>query len=97
MIVLHPLLIVSLTTSKNKIELIHSNLEESLNTFTDQFPSTAPTFHGLSFEDFRIVSESDVRKVITSSPTKSCALEPIPTWLLKQCFRLGGPCSHCDC
>ena len=71
---------------KNKIELIRSNLEESLNTSTDQLPSTAPIFHGLSLEQFRVVSEPDVRKVITSSPTKSCALDPIPTWLLKQCL-----------
>ena len=27
----------------------------------------------------------DVRKIIHASPTKSCALDPIPTWLLKQC------------
>ena len=71
---------------KNEIELICSNLEEYLNTSTDQLPSTAHIFHGLSLEQFRVVSESDVRKVITSSPTKSCALDPIPTWLLKQCL-----------
>ena len=71
---------------RNKIELIRSNLEESLNTSTDQSLSTVPIYHGLSLEQFRVVSESDVRKVITSSPTKSCALDPIPTWLLKQCL-----------
>ena len=27
----------------------------------------------------------DIQKIISSSPTKSCALDPIPTWLLKQC------------
>ena len=71
---------------KNKIGLIRSDLEESLNTSTDQLPSIAPIFHGLSLEKFRVVSESDVREVITSSPTKSCALDHIPTWLLKQCL-----------
>ena len=76
---------------KNKIELIRSNLEESLNTSTDQLPSTTPIFHGLSLEQFRVVSESDVRKVITSSPTKSCVLDPIPTWLLKQCLDQVAP------
>ena len=63
---------------KNKIELIRSNLEESLNTSPDQLPSTAPIFHGLSLEEFRVVSVADVRKVITSSPTKSCALDQVP-------------------
>ena len=76
---------------KNRIELIRSNLEEYLNTSTDQLPSTAPIFHGLSLEQFRAVSESDVRKVITSSPTKSYALDPIPTWLLKQCLDQVAP------
>ena len=71
---------------KNKIELICGDLEESLNTSIEQLPSTAPIFHGLSFEQFRVDSESDIRKVITSSPTKSCALDPIPTWSLKQCL-----------
>ena len=76
---------------KNKIELIRSNLEEYLNTSTDQVPSPAPIFHGLSLKQFRVISESDVRKVITSSPTKSCAPEPIPTWLLKQCLDQVAP------
>ena len=72
---------------KNKIELICSNLEQSLNTSTDQLPSTALIF----LEQFRVVSESDARKVITSSPTKSCAFDPIPTWLLKQCLDQVAP------
>ena len=76
---------------KDKIELIRSTFEESLNTPTDQLPSTAPIFHGLSLEQLRVVSESDVRKVITSSPTKYCALDPIPTWLLKQCLDQVAP------
>ena len=76
---------------KNKIELIRSDLEESLNTSTDQLPSTAPIFHGLTFEQFRVVSEADVRKVIASFPTKSCAFDPIPTWLLKQCLDQAAP------
>ena len=29
--------------------------------------------------------------IITSSPTKSCALDPIPTWLLKQCLDQVAP------
>ena len=63
---------------KNKIELIRSDLEESLNTSTDQLPSTAPIFHGLS--QFRVVSETDITKVILHHPLqKSCALDPIPT------------------
>ena len=36
-------------------------------------------------DSFTEVSENDIRKIIHSSPTKSCALDPIPTWLLKKC------------
>ena len=68
-----------------KIELIRNNLETSLNSSTDQVPDSVSIFCGVSFEQFNVVSEADIRKIICSSPTKSCALDPIPTWLLKQC------------
>ncbi len=32
------------------------------------------------------VSEEDVEKVIRKNPPKSCTLDPIPTWLLKDCL-----------
>ena len=40
---------------------------------------------GEMIDSFTEVSEDDIRKIIHSSPTKSCALYPIPTWLLKKC------------
>ncbi len=36
--------------------------------------------------EFQTVSEESVEKVIRKSPTKSCILDPIPTWLLKDCL-----------
>ena len=36
------------------------------------------------FNNFREYSSSDVRRVIMASPTKSCILDPIPTFLLKE-------------
>ena len=38
-------------------------------------------------EDFAPVTMSETRNVIGSSPSKSCKLDPIPTWLLKSCLR----------
>ena len=35
-------------------------------------------------DSFTEVSEDDIRKIIHSSPTKSCDLDPIPTLLLKK-------------
>jgi hypothetical protein len=32
---------------------------------------------------FESVTEKEIRKIIESSPPKSCCLDPIPTWLLK--------------
>ena len=36
----------------------------------------------LSF--FRSCSETEVRRIITASATESCALDPIPTFLLRE-------------
>jgi hypothetical protein len=36
-------------------------------------------------ESFRLTQETEISKLISSSASKSCALDPIPTWLLKQC------------
>ncbi len=36
------------------------------------------------FESFMQVSVGDVRKLIQKSKSKSCSLDPIPTWLLKE-------------
>ena len=67
-----------------KIELIRNNLETPLDSSTDQVPDSVSIFCGVSFEQVNVVSEADIRKIISSSPTKSCDLDPIPTWLLKQ-------------
>ena len=66
-----------------KIRMIHEGLQSV------QDPSFIPipeSFDGELFTDFRPVSEEDVAKIIKSSPSKSCSLDPIPTQLLKQCL-----------
>ena len=64
-----------------KIELIRNNLETSLNSSTDQVPDSVSIFCGVSFEQFNVVSEADIRKIISSSLTKSCALLRSNLWL----------------
>ena len=39
-----------------------------------------------SFPEFCLVSEDFVRDIIMKSPSTSCSLDPIPTWLLKRCL-----------
>ena len=63
--------------------------------------SSRQCFHicGVYFEQFSVVSEAYIHKIISSSPTKSYALDPIHTWLLKQCQKPPGTCSYnyCKC
>ncbi len=41
-----------------------------------------------SFNEFNMLSEDDVRKMISNSASKSCQLDPAPTWLIKECLDL---------
>ena len=69
----------------DKIKSIRQDLENSLNT-PDYTTNVASDFDGVPLEKFRIVHQDEVRKIITSSPSKSCALDPIPTSILKLCL-----------
>ena len=40
---------------------------------------------GPKLEKFRPVTQEETQKLIIGSPTKSCSLDPIPTFLLKEC------------
>ena len=40
----------------------------------------------MPLKEFRIVHQEEVRKIISSSPSKSCSLDPIPTSILKLCL-----------
>jgi hypothetical protein len=35
---------------------------------------------------FNLTTEDEVQKLVMSAPTKSCNIDPIPTWLLKECL-----------
>ena len=41
---------------------------------------------GNSLQTFEIATEEEVKKIITSSASKQCLLDPIPTYLLKDCI-----------
>ena len=47
--------------------------------------SSEPAFDGTLMTDFAEATEDEVRKLIARSPCKSCDLDPLPTWLLKEC------------
>ena len=42
-------------------------------------------FQGTKFTEFKPVTEPDIRKLINAMPNKHCRLDPLPTWLTKEC------------
>ena len=48
--------------------------------------STQPTYTPAwsCMDSFRSVTEAEVRQILCSSPSKSCSLDPIPTFLLRE-------------
>ena len=61
----------------NKISKIRDTFSTS-GSFNDAPDSVPPAFNA-----FMPVTEDEVYKCISESPTKSCSLDPIPTFLLK--------------
>ena len=70
-----------LTFFRAKVENIRGSLEPTLNPSSTELP-----FTGMPFDKFREVTEQDVAEIILKSPTKSCDLDPLPTYLLKDCI-----------
>lgn len=67
----------------NKIQMLLNRLTIiSLPTVSIDLPESC----GSSFTSFHEVSKEEVQKIIMNSATKSCALDPIPTILFKQCL-----------
>ena len=67
-----------------KIATIRSNIQPS----SDCDPISVeyePIFNGTPLSTFRSASEEEVRKIIDHAASKSCELDPMPTWLLKKC------------
>ena len=65
-----------------KIEKIRQQFDA--NPTASSWPCQRQTKHLLT--TFPPVTEEHVEKLIKASATKSCSLDPIPTWLLKTCL-----------
>ena len=69
-----------------------SAIREELDRPSPQTHSTMVTpvsddeFSGQKLQGFQLASEAEIRKLIADAPTKSCELDPLPTWLLKLCL-----------
>ena len=69
----------------DKIKSIRQDLENLSNTPNGTI-NVISDFDGVPLKEFRIVHQEEVRKIISSSPSKSCSLDPIPTSILKLCL-----------
>ena len=74
------------TFFNSKIERIVNNLDIIPNNCHDETGSgSEPSNDSLAtFTEFQQVGEDDVRTMIKNSPSKSCRLDPAPTWLIKK-------------
>ena len=53
--------------------------------FTRAALSDDVCFDGVPLINFMPITESDVERLVAIAPCKTCELDPLPTWLLKQC------------
>ena len=66
----------------DKIERIRQGFQNvnSNNEITTNIPEVS------KLKEFQNISEDKVRKLILKMPTKHCTLDPLPTWLAKDCI-----------
>ena len=67
-----------------KIDTIRKDLDAYGAAVSDPLPHDTP-ISPVSFRSFEPLQIDDVRRVIMAAPSKSCALDPIPTPLLISC------------
>ena len=68
----------------DKILKIRENLEEVADL--SQSVSSNKFNTNKRLDNFKAVSEDEVQKLIAETPSKSCELDALPTWLLKECL-----------
>ena len=69
----------------DKIERIKDNLKNSQPSETTNTQYTCENSSTATFSSLAAMSEDSVREMIMKSPSTSCNLDPISTWLLKKC------------
>ena len=69
------------TFFNNKISDLRDNLTGGTLTHQDPTPLTH-----VKFDNLRPTNTDEVRTLIKASTSKSCELDPLPTWILKLCL-----------
>ena len=87
--------ILPIHTCKRKLAIdfnaIFSNKKMNIRselglTGTHTGGSVANCFSGVPLNTFMDATEAVIWNIIKLSPVKSCELDPLPTWLLKECI-----------
>ena len=75
-----------------KITNIRSIIEQEQTTHGVQTEDCSECrFHGERLLQFELLNKDDLHKLISSMSNKFCCLDPIPTWLLHDCFEELSP------
>ena len=70
-----------------KVNNIHDEIDKSsVDNGQCDFNKTADSEINCKFEHFDPVTYDKLHEIVRSLPDKFCILDPIPTWILKECF-----------
>ena len=78
----------------NKVAKIYSDIEQSQSRDEDVHVSSSSNNcstnndvpQNCTAKHFKLLLSTDLEKILKSMGTKSCCLDPIPTWLVKNCL-----------
>lgn len=73
----------------DKIKRIRENLDSAISTSRSQPNVMTPK--APSMDVFAPLTSEDTEQIIKKSPSKSCTMDPIPTWLLKKHISILSP------
>jgi hypothetical protein len=67
-----------------KVATIRATLDSITNEQSQQHTAADRPTHEPPMFTLNTITQGDLSKIISTAPTKSCILDPIPTWLLKE-------------
>ena len=76
----------------DKVENIRKNIDEEKNLFVDDSIECQDcSFKEDTFSEFEEVTFDGLKEVLNSMNKKFCSLDPVPSWLINDCFDELGP------
>ena len=73
----------------NKVSNIRNDISLQIlenSSIIENVPCSLCSFYGISLSAFKCLTIDDLKILLASMNKKSCHLDPIPTWLLLECF-----------